>query len=284
MEDPSRLAGPVGKLVSPNLCKGWKRLAGERRALIELLSRCAISEDQALRFYDATERSYAGIDVTNAQLLANPFLLFERDRDSLDPIGFGAVDRGLFPDEVIRREFPVPPLSRIEDPADPRRVRALVADLLEEASSQGHSVLPRGWVIRRARERALQPPCPLGENVLDASEDSFLPVIARVATRTGEAAYQIDRLIACREIIRREVRGRKKGKPHAVAHHWRACGGSGSRSSRLLSDAEGRCSRRAGSALGKGRCAWPAGFAKSRPLRADRAGWHGQDHALRMPC
>lgn len=221
MEDPARLDGPMAELLSSSLRNGWKRLAGERRALVELLSRCAISEDPALRFYDATEKSDARIDASDAQLLANPYLLFEQDRHSLDPIAFGAVDRGLFPDEALRREFPVPEPSRIDDPADPRRVRALVADLLVEAAVQGHTVLPRGWVIRRARERALQPPCPLGENVLDASEDSFAPVVARVATRAGEAAYQIDRLVECREIIRREVRGRKKGKPHAAAHGWR---------------------------------------------------------------
>ena len=53
--------------------------------------------------------------------------------------------------------------SRINDPADGRRVRALVVDLLEQAAAEGHTLLPRSWVIRRARERALQPPCPLGE-------------------------------------------------------------------------------------------------------------------------
>jgi hypothetical protein len=172
-----------------------------------------------LRIYDTTTRSDAGIKLSDAQLLANAYSLFEQDRRSLDPITFGAVDRGLFPDEPVRREFPLPQRSRIDDPADPRRIRALVVDLLEEASAKGHTVLPRGWVIDGARERALQPPCPLGENVLDASET---PLVARVTTRAGEAAYQVDRLAECREIIRREVRGRKMGKPHAGTHDWRA--------------------------------------------------------------
>jgi hypothetical protein len=132
------------------------------------------------------------------------------------------VDRGLFPDESVRREFPVPEPSRVEDPADPRRVRGLVVDLLEEAAREGHTLLPRSWVIRRARERALQPPCPLGENVLDATEEIFGPVIERVATRAGEPAYQVDRLVECRSIIRREILGRKKGKPHAADQDWRA--------------------------------------------------------------
>jgi energy-coupling factor transporter ATP-binding protein EcfA2 len=220
MEDPAKLDGPTAKLLSAGLRKGWKRLSIERRELLQLLGRCAISEDQALRFYDATTRADAGITASDTELLANPYFLFERDRRSADRIAFGTVDRGLFPDESIRKQFPVSEPSRIEDPADPRRVRALVVDLLEEAAVQGHALLPRSWVIRRARERALQPPCPLGENVLDAVEESFTPVVARAVTRGGEAAYQVDRLAECREIIRREILARKKGKPHGAEHDW----------------------------------------------------------------
>ena len=221
MNDPAKLGGPVAKLLKDGLRKGWKRLANERQALLQLLGRCAISEDQALRMYDTTERAEVGIEANDAELLRNPYLLFERDRRAVDPIAFGAVDRGLFPDEVVREQFPVPEPSRIEDPADERRVRALVVDLLEHAAAEGHTLLPRSWVIRRARDRALRPPCPLGENVLDASEASFVPVVERAATRAGEPAYQMDRLIECRTIIRREVLGRQKGKPHAADLDWR---------------------------------------------------------------
>ncbi|GAG17423.1 unnamed protein product, partial [marine sediment metagenome] len=216
MESPDQLGGPTAGMLSPSLRNGWKHLDGDRRALLELISRCAVTEDQALRFYDTTTRSDAGIDVGETELLANPYLLFEQDRRSSDQITFGAVDRGLFPDDIVRDAFPVPEPSRIEDPSDPRRIRALVTDLLEEAGAQGHTALPRSWIIRRARERALRPPCPLGENVLDASENSFSQVVQRVATRDGKAAYQIDRLVECRAIIRREVRGRQKGRPHAA--------------------------------------------------------------------
>ena len=221
MSEPAKLGGPVAKLLTGGLRKGWKHLADERRALLRLLGRCAISEDQAQRFYDTTARADAGIEASDAELLRNPYLLFERDRRAVKPIAFGAVDRGLFPDETVREQFPVLEPSRVEDQADGRRVRALVVDLLEHAAVEGHTLLPRSWVIRRARERALQPPCPLGENVLDACEESFPPIVARAATRAEEPAYQVDRLIACRTIIRREVLGRKKGRPHSAYHHWR---------------------------------------------------------------
>ena len=222
MQDGKALKGPIATLVTPGLRRGWKSLGHERRALLELLSRCAIGEDQALRLYDRTMRKDAGIDVSDTELLTNPYLLYERDRRSVDPVAFGAVDRGLFPDESVRGEFPVPEPSSITDPADSRRVRALVVDLLEGGANEGHTVLPQSWVIRRARDRALQPPCPLGENVLSATEPVFAPIITRVTTGDGEAAYQIDRLSECRDIIRREVRGRQKGKPHTTEYEWRA--------------------------------------------------------------
>lgn len=221
MSDAKRLEGPTAQLLTPSLRKGWKTLSAERRALLVLLSRCAIHESQALRIYDKTERKSAGIDSNDAELLANPYLLFECDRRCEEPIAFGAVDRGVFPDEAVRQEFPFLGSAAVNDPADPRRVRALVLDLLEEAAREGHTVLPQSWVIRRARDRALQPPCPLGENVLDASESMFNPVVERVVTGTGETAYQADRMVKCREIIRREVLGRKKGKPHTTTHAWR---------------------------------------------------------------
>ena len=225
MGDPARLPGLTGRMLTPGLRKGWDALSPERRAFLELLSRCALDESQALRLYDRTKRRDAGIEPSDAEFLANPYLLFESDRRSVDPVAFGAVDRGLFPNEAVRREFPIPEPSRIDDPADPRRVRALVADLLEEAARGGHTLLPQSWTIRRARERALQPPCPLGEGVLAATEPSFPPLIARIATGDGEAAYQLDRLAECRDLIRREVaRATREGptQPSTTGQAWSA--------------------------------------------------------------
>src|SRR5208283_1140408 len=175
-------------------------LAAERRALLNLLSRCAINEDQALRFYDRTMRKEAGINLSDAELLSNPYLLFEGDRGSAEATPFEAVDRGMFPDESVRREYPIPEPSGIAEPTDARRVRALVVDLLEDAAVEGHTLLPQSWLIRRARERALDPLCPLGEDVLAATEPTLAPLVGRVATRKQEISYQLDRLIECREI------------------------------------------------------------------------------------
>ena len=116
---PQSSAGPSRGSSRAGLRKGWKRLAGERRALLQLLGRCAISEDQALRFYDTTARAEVGIKASDADLLRNPFLLFE-PLTAVPPtrLPLARLDRGLFPDEAVREQFPVLEPSRIEDPAD----------------------------------------------------------------------------------------------------------------------------------------------------------------------
>lgn len=59
------------------------------------------------RFYVAEERERLGIRQRDAELLANPYLLYELDRGKLDAIAFELVDRGLLPDPQVREVFPI---------------------------------------------------------------------------------------------------------------------------------------------------------------------------------
>ena len=220
MERPEILPEGSARLLTPNLRAGWRALNADRRALLNLLSRCVLTEGQALRCYDSHERKETGVDATDAELLANPYLLFELDRSSSDPIAFATVDRGVFPDEAIREQYPLCEPARLDDPTDGRRVRSLVVDILEGAAVEGHTLLPRSWLIGRAREQALQPPCPLGDNVLDSMQDGFEPVVQCTSTASGEMAYQVDRLTKCRSIISKEVAKRERGRKHAAEHDW----------------------------------------------------------------
>ena len=219
MQQPEALPEGSARFLTNNLRAGWRGLHPDRRALLNLLSRCVLTEEQALRFYDSHERQRAGISATD-DLLANPYLLFEKDRDSADPIAFDTVDRGVFPDNAIREQYPIGGLSRVDDPVDSRRVRSLVVDLLEAAAEEGHTLLPKNWLIGRARERPLQPPCPLGDDVLEALQGGFDPVVQCTSTATGETAYQVARLAECRSIICKEVTKRERGRKHATEHDW----------------------------------------------------------------
>ena len=219
VQEPARLGRSLAPTLTPGFRSGWQELPPRRQALLRLLARCALTEDQALRIYDKTERSNAWIDVTDEDVLANPYLLFESDRLAVNPISFSTVDRGMFSDTQARDKHREE--VTLDDPADRCRVRALTMRLLEEAASEGHALLPRIWLIRRARDEPLHPPCPLGDSVLDATEPFFEGVVGCVTTAADEPAYQLDRLVTCRTIIRREVNGRRRGRPHRVAHPWR---------------------------------------------------------------
>ncbi len=157
-EDPTLLERGLERRITPTTVRKWGALPNERRALLKLLSRFDLTAAQATRFYQETEREEARISTSDADILSNPYLLYELDRFSLDPIALGTVDRGVFPDEVIRSEHPLPEPSGLNDDAvDPRRVRAFMVSVLEDASTAGSTLLPQNRVIQEVREMPFQP-------------------------------------------------------------------------------------------------------------------------------
>lgn len=221
MEDPTLL--PAGERLDSTIRAKWKRLPEERRALLTLLSRFAITAEQATRFYQPTEREEAGIEGTDREFLENPYLLYERDRSSLDPISVKTVDRGLFPDPVVAQKHPLPDPSAMKGPLDPRRVRALATHVLEHAAAEeGHTLLPRPRAVQRVRDLELLPTCEVDEDLLNAVEDSFEGVLTKVEMADGTPAYQLARLHEAGRLIRQAVERRIRGRRHAGDIDWRA--------------------------------------------------------------
>jgi AAA domain/UvrD-like helicase C-terminal domain len=192
----------------------------ERRALLELVARFDLTDDQAERFWVAEKRAAAGIEVTDSDLLTNPYLLFERDRMSSQPVSVWTVDRGAFPAPAIRESHPLPERSNIGDPTDRRRVRAMVIESLESAAAEGHTLRARSTVVTTVREYALDPKCPVDGDLLDVVEDSFEPWIAKGTMADGAPSYQLDRLGTAREMISTFVNKRIAGARHGLPHDW----------------------------------------------------------------
>ena len=219
-DDPELIPGGVASSIGPTYQSKWRKLPKKRRALLELISRFSLSAEQATRYWVAEVREAAGIGASDDELLANPYSLYELDRRFVDAITVETVDRGLSPDPIIQKAFPVPKPSALRDAIDPRRVRALLLDTLETAATDGHTLLPRSWTVNRIRERPLNPPCLVDEDVLAIVEDSFASLVANVALKTGKPAFQLDRYVATRDLIARAVRKRHKGARHAAGHDW----------------------------------------------------------------
>ena len=220
--DPDSLGEEVARHLTPTQCRKWARLADERKDLLRLLSRFAISVEQAARWYRDPDARGSGL--TDHDILANPFVLYEDDRTAADPIALSTVDRGVLPMEPTASAHPLASPSAMVDNLDPRRVRALVVDVLGDAAAEGHTLLPEGDVVGLVRARPLAQPCALDTDTLDALDLSASALEARpggplAAARlaSGAGALQLTYLTEVGSVIRSSVEQRLRAARHTGA-------------------------------------------------------------------
>jgi hypothetical protein len=205
---PKDLAEGIGE----TLCKKWQRLPAERKALLKLISRFEIEPDQAALAYVQEERAEAGIACSDAQLLSNPYLVFESTRLSADPISIWTIDRGVFPDEIIRKKHPLPKPSVLDAGTDARRIRALAVNVLEDAAANGSTIMAQSQVVLKIRGANLRPPCDVDSDLLNVAKDIFPGAIAETSLADASPALQLQRLVETAHVIRDAIDKRLKGK------------------------------------------------------------------------
>lgn len=215
------LPEPLAKGIGKTLSTKWSRLPDERRALLKLLSRFDLTREQATRLYVQEEREKAGIEATDKAILANPYLLYELTRLTNDPVSVWTVDRGVFPDAVIRDKHPLPEPSALDVGTDARRVRALTVKVLEDAASVGSTLFPQMQVVLGIRQLPLQPRCEVDADLMNVAKDGFADAVGEVAMADGKSALQLGRLVEMGAVIRSAVEKRIGGKRLAVEADWR---------------------------------------------------------------
>lgn len=214
---PSHLAEKVGK----TLCEKWKRLPDERRGLLKLISRFEIAREQAATLYVQEERAKAGIVVKDAEILANPYLLYEVTRLDPDPVSIWTVDRGVFPDDAVRKKHPLPKLTELDAGTDARRVRALAIKVLEDAAANGSTLLPQEQLVLNIRGLALEPGCDVDGDLLNVAKDGFEGAIAETPMLNDAPALQLSRLAVVGDTIRSAITKRAQGARLSVQAEWR---------------------------------------------------------------
>ena len=221
LRDPSMHPEATSR-VGRTMSSAWAALSDERRELLKLLSRFSITPDQAMRLYQPSERNKAGIDLVDRQIIDNPYLIYEADRVSVEPVSVTTIDRGVFPADRVRAEHPLPDSSRVDEPVDPRRVRALLINQLEDRADGGDSLRSQEEAIQDIRDLALDPVCPLSVDLMAVCAEHLPPEIETVAMKDGSPAYQLTRLHNARKEIRRQIQRRRKGNPLNVSADWSA--------------------------------------------------------------
>ncbi|GEB37991.1 hypothetical protein GLI01_20260 [Gluconacetobacter liquefaciens] len=197
-----------------------KRLAvlqSERMDLLKLLSRFSLTIGQASRFFNTDSRE----DITDQEILCNPYRLFEIDRHRLEAVTVGTIDRGMFPDQSVREAFPLPEISRLEGDQDPRRVRGLAVHVLADAEAKGHTLLPVNQVLQGIRELELDPPCHPTQDLLPLLDPVMTPEIVDASLSDGARGWQFGERRKIDDLLRREVSQRRKGRRHETDRAWR---------------------------------------------------------------
>lgn len=225
--DPeSNLPNPLARKLDETIVKTWQRLPAERRAFLELLSRIDLSLDQAEFLVEPQARKEQGIDLPDVAFLENPYLIYETSRLSVNPVSITAVDRGVFPSTYIREHFPLVGLSEVRTAVDARRIRAITIKELEKAAIEGHTLQSRDHIIQSIRQqdgeedqsRAL-----VTADLMAVVEDEFFAGKIRTgAMADNQPFYQLERLGATGDLIRRMVEKRIMAARHAVEADWRA--------------------------------------------------------------
>jgi len=221
LREPDQLPPDLAATIGNDTLHLWQSLKPERRDLLKLLARFELTSEQAQRWFNVEERRTAGIELSDQQILENPYICFEEDRGRTDPISVGLVDRGLFPDTSIASVVPVPSPSHCGEAIDRRRGRALMIDRLDAANAEGHTLLPQSWLVQRVRDLNLSPQCAVGSDWVDAFSGFLSERLSVAELSDGGPAWQLDKDAENGKIISTRVRRRLKGKRHFGDQVWR---------------------------------------------------------------
>ena len=197
----------------------WFRLPEDRRQVLRLLSRFEITVEQARKLYDEAARHSNDWTSTDRELLENPYRVYEVSR--LDPSGIPilTVDRGIFPEQMVREKHPIGEPTELESAIDPRRVRAFTIEALESAANSGHTLDFPENLAAEIRNKSIQPECPVTVDSLNGMVPDMKPEVFPVKNN-GDIALQLGRYANLRSLIRRQIPGRVNGTRHSVSADW----------------------------------------------------------------
>ena len=158
----------LGELIDSTTKRIWKTLPGKKKEFLKILSRLFLNNDQAQFIVDSTKNKFGSVE----PILENLYLLYEKTRFDEFGLNFRQIEKALLPPEKILNAFPLPNKTALEDDLDLRRLRALVIWILEEASSEGHSLLPFDDLLMRIQGKSLERDFPAHEDLLRGSIES----------------------------------------------------------------------------------------------------------------
>ncbi len=197
--------------------KIYQTLPREKLRFLKNFSRFHINNDQAE--YVIKNISALG---GSKMLLQNLYLLYEKTRFHQYGISFRQIEKALLAPEKVLKAFPLDEDVELEDRLDLRRIRALATWILEEASVEGHSLLPFEELFDRINAKSLEQEFPIQEDLLSGSLQSEFcgDEIAFLETDT-RAFVKLQRLKQIKKVLKGRLHfDRIKAKPYDIEKDW----------------------------------------------------------------
>lgn len=204
---PEILPRDIARYIDQTAQDTWKNLSDERRRLFMLLSRFDLDLKQAEILFHPSEREKNKINLSDKDIIDNPYSIYEQTRLKSEHlyISVKMIDRAIFPSEIIRSILPLENPTRLESLNDRRRVRALLVHVLEEAASQGHTILPEKLALERIKNMTLDPECRINEDIISAMDQFFKAEVIKRKMKENGQYYKLNRLDRFDTIIKRVV-------------------------------------------------------------------------------
>ena len=215
----SKVLASLGKTES----ELFRRLPMERKQLFWLLARISLTERQAYYAYYPEERRKIGFFCSDAEILKNPYILYEQTRRATVEfmIPVQKIDRAVYPPDEMRISNPLKAPSALDSRNDKRRVRAYIISLLEAHALNGHTVYPVEMLIEEINRLPIEPACQITSDMIHLFASFIEEMVKPVDCVSGEKAYQLNRLFEIDELIRTSVHKRLGGTRHEVKENWR---------------------------------------------------------------
>ena len=194
-DSKSFLPAELFKSIPNDVIKSWTNLSEERKQLFELLSRISITELQGRTFFFSEERSNNYLYFNDNDIINNPYILFEKTLDKKDTIKlpFRKIDMAIFPVNIIQEKYPMSVPSRLDSGIDKRRIRAILIDVLEKQTQNGHSLYPYWLCIEAIKNAAIEPKCDINSDILKSIEEFLKEELTIIEIESQNSEYQYQR-------------------------------------------------------------------------------------------
>lgn len=221
------LGKEFGSQLPPSIGHHWRGLTEEEQTALKIISAMDVNRDQVADLMEG----HSAYPVTAGELVDNPYYAVTCTYRSRHPIALATVDQACFPAGHVGWTNLIADLTGLDDPGDPRRVEALLVEVLERLAEEGDTIAGEPQVLTAAAAIPLTRRCPVSRALLTEYNlgAACLEQYARWTPLVGAElegelpAYKLLHLDDAGSSISAQLRERRGARRFGLTFEPRAC-------------------------------------------------------------